>query len=116
VGWTVRQRRADIRTASGTWPFHTDRGLGDDVAECEHHHGEIIHLARRIRRQDVFRLVDVVVSLFCLLSRSGLAYGLDAVLAHAIPATLSSTLVGTMPGEGSAARSRAPHPIGSPAG
>jgi hypothetical protein len=54
-----------------------------------------------------------VVSLFCLLSRSGLAYGLDAVLAHHVPATLSSTLVGTMPGEALAAGTHAARPVGS---
>jgi hypothetical protein len=54
-----------------------------------------------------------VVSLFCLLSRSGLAYGLDAVLAHYVPATLSSTLVGAMPGETLATGTHAAQPVGS---
>jgi len=40
-----------------------------------------------------------VVELFCLISRSGLAYGLDAALAPYMPAGLTSALVGTTPGE-----------------
>jgi uncharacterized membrane protein YphA (DoxX/SURF4 family) len=38
-----------------------------------------------------------VVELFCLLSRSGLAYGLDAAFASSIPSTLASTLLGVNP-------------------
>src|SRR5205823_10888603 len=40
-----------------------------------------------------------VVELFCLISRSGLAYGLDAALLPYMPAALSSTLVGASAGE-----------------
>lgn len=39
------------------------------------------------------------VELFCLISRSGLAYGLDAALAPYLPVGISSTLVGVTPGE-----------------
>lgn len=37
------------------------------------------------------------VELFYLISRSGLAYGLDAALLPYVPATLSSALVGAAP-------------------
>jgi uncharacterized membrane protein YphA (DoxX/SURF4 family) len=40
-----------------------------------------------------------VVELFCLISRSGLAYGLDAALAPHMPAPAASTLMGVTPGE-----------------
>ncbi len=39
------------------------------------------------------------VELFCLISRSGLAYGLDAALLPYVPTTISSALVGATPGE-----------------
>jgi hypothetical protein len=39
------------------------------------------------------------VELFCLISRSGLAYGLDAALAPHVPAAISSALVAVTPGE-----------------
>ena len=57
-----------------------------------------------------------VVELFCLVSRSGMAYGLDAALAPYIPATLSSTLVAIIPGEASTGGSRLRQPAGSAAG
>ena len=40
-----------------------------------------------------------VVELFCLISRSGLAYGLDAALLPHVPAALASTLVSARPEE-----------------
>jgi uncharacterized membrane protein YphA (DoxX/SURF4 family) len=55
-----------------------------------------------------------VVELFCLLSRSGLAYGLDAALARYVPAAVSSALVGTMPDEFPRG-ARVPRPAASPA-
>jgi uncharacterized membrane protein YphA (DoxX/SURF4 family) len=55
-----------------------------------------------------------VAELFCLLSRSGLAYGLDAALARHVPAALSSALVGAMPDE-LPTDARVPRPAGSPA-
>jgi uncharacterized membrane protein YphA (DoxX/SURF4 family) len=39
------------------------------------------------------------VELFCLISRSGLAYGLDAALLPYVPAAISSAVVGATPGE-----------------
>ena len=39
------------------------------------------------------------VELFCLISRSGLAYGLDAALAQYVPATLASAVVAVTTGE-----------------
>jgi uncharacterized membrane protein YphA (DoxX/SURF4 family) len=39
------------------------------------------------------------VELFCLISRSGLAYGLDAALVPYMPAAIASALVGAEPGE-----------------
>jgi len=53
-----------------------------------------------------------VVELFCLISRSGLAYGLDAVLAPYMPAGVATTLVGTTPGELPAAGVRSARPAG----
>jgi hypothetical protein len=53
-----------------------------------------------------------VVELFCLISRSGLAYGLDAALAPNVPAGVASTLVGTTPGELPAAGVRSDQPAG----
>src|ERR1700716_1610696 len=40
-----------------------------------------------------------VVELLCLLSQSGLAYGLDAALRPHVPAGLASTLIGFKPAE-----------------
>ena len=40
-----------------------------------------------------------VVELFCVISRSGLAYGLDAALMPYVPAPVSSALIGVAPGE-----------------
>jgi hypothetical protein len=54
-----------------------------------------------------------VVQLFLLLSRSGLAYGLDAAVAPYIPATLSCTLAATATDEVSAGGSRLIQPSGS---
>ena len=57
-----------------------------------------------------------VFELFCLLSRSGLAYGLDTALAPYMPARLASTLVGTTPGEMPTTCMRSAEPVGlSPA-
>ena len=56
-----------------------------------------------------------VVELFCLLSRSGLAYGLDAALAPCVPSTLASTVVGVTPGEVRSGTARLAQPAGSPA-
>src|SRR5229473_7234738 len=53
-----------------------------------------------------------VVELFCLISRSGLAYGLDAVLAPYMPAGVATQLVGTTPGELPAAGVRPARPAG----
>jgi uncharacterized membrane protein YphA (DoxX/SURF4 family) len=51
-----------------------------------------------------------VVELFCLISRSGLAYGLDAALLPYVPKALSSALIGASPGElpGAGVRSTRP--------
>ncbi len=56
-----------------------------------------------------------IVELFCLLSRSGLAYGLDAALAPYVPSTLASTVVGVTPGEVRPGTARLAHVAGSPA-
>jgi uncharacterized membrane protein YphA (DoxX/SURF4 family) len=56
-----------------------------------------------------------VVELFCLLSRSGLAYGLDAALAPYVPSTAASTLVGVTSGEIPPGPARLAHPAGSSA-
>jgi hypothetical protein len=56
-----------------------------------------------------------VLELFCLLSRSGLAYGLDAALAPSIPPALATSLVGVTPGEIRPGTARLVHPAGSPA-
>lgn len=56
-----------------------------------------------------------VVEFFCLITRSGLAYGLDAALAAHMPVTLSSTLVATMPGEAPSGGSRLTRPAASAA-
>ena len=57
-----------------------------------------------------------VVELFCLLSRSGLVYGLDAALAPYMPAGLASTLVGTTRAELRSSGVRSAQPAGlSPA-
>ncbi len=53
-----------------------------------------------------------VVELFCLISRSGLAYGLDAVLAPYMPAGVATQLVGTTLGELPAAGVRPARPAG----
>jgi uncharacterized membrane protein YphA (DoxX/SURF4 family) len=53
-----------------------------------------------------------VVELFCLLSRSGLAYGLDAALVPYIPTAASTTLVGATPAELPAAVVRSTQPAG----
>jgi uncharacterized membrane protein YphA (DoxX/SURF4 family) len=53
-----------------------------------------------------------VVELFCLLSRSGLAYGLDAALVPHIPAVVSTTLVGARPAELPAGVARSTQPAG----
>ena len=55
------------------------------------------------------------VELFCLISRSGLAYGLDAALLPHMPPRLATTLVGAAPGEMPAAQRRPAGPIGAPA-
>jgi uncharacterized membrane protein YphA (DoxX/SURF4 family) len=51
-----------------------------------------------------------VIELFCLLSRSGLAYGLDAALVPYLPAALSSTLGGALPDELPSGRVRSRQP------
>jgi len=53
-----------------------------------------------------------LVELFCLISRSGLAYGLDAALAPHVPAVIASTLVSASPGELPSGGSRRPQPAG----
>jgi hypothetical protein len=53
------------------------------VVERQHHHGEVVHLAQRDKTY-------FAVELFCLISRSGLAYGLDIALAPYIAAVLST--------------------------
>jgi len=56
-----------------------------------------------------------VVELFCLISRSGLAYGLDAALLPYMPGRLASTLVGATPDEAPSAPMRPTGPLGAPA-
>ncbi len=57
-----------------------------------------------------------VVALFCLISRSGLAYGLDAALLPYMPRRLASAVVGATPDElPPPARRRPTRPIGVPA-
>jgi uncharacterized membrane protein YphA (DoxX/SURF4 family) len=53
-----------------------------------------------------------VVELFCLISRSGLAYGLDAALAPYLPAAAASTLVSASPGELPSTGGRSAQPAG----
>jgi hypothetical protein len=53
-----------------------------------------------------------VVELFCLISRSGLAYGLDAVLGPHVPAGVASTLIGATPGELPSTGARSAQPAG----
>jgi len=50
--------------------------------------------------------------LFCLISRSGLAYGLDAALLPNVPAALGSALAGATPGELSSRRAPSAQPAG----
>jgi uncharacterized membrane protein YphA (DoxX/SURF4 family) len=52
------------------------------------------------------------VELFCLISRSGLAYGLDAALVPYMPAAISDALVGAAPGELPRPGVRSPQPAG----
>jgi len=52
------------------------------------------------------------VELFCLISRSGLAYGLDAALVPYMPLAISSALVGALPGELSTPGVRSAQPAG----
>jgi uncharacterized membrane protein YphA (DoxX/SURF4 family) len=52
------------------------------------------------------------VELFCLISRSGLAYGLDAALAPYLPAAVASTLVSVTPGELPSTGGRSAQPAG----
>jgi uncharacterized membrane protein YphA (DoxX/SURF4 family) len=52
------------------------------------------------------------VELFCLLSRSGLAYGLDAALAPYLPTVTASTLVSAIPGELASTRRQSAPPAG----
>ena len=53
-----------------------------------------------------------VVELFCLISRSGLAYGLDAALLLHVPAAVASTLVSASPDELPSRSAPAAHPAG----
>jgi hypothetical protein len=52
------------------------------------------------------------VELFSLISRSGLAYGLDAALLPYVPATISSALVGATPDELPSGRAPSAQPAG----
>jgi hypothetical protein len=52
------------------------------------------------------------VELFCLISRSGLAHGLDAALAPHLPAAAASTLVSASPGELPSTSGRSAQPAG----
>jgi uncharacterized membrane protein YphA (DoxX/SURF4 family) len=52
------------------------------------------------------------VELFCLISRSGLAYGLDAALAPYLPSAVASTLVSVTPGELPSTGGRSAQPAG----
>jgi uncharacterized membrane protein YphA (DoxX/SURF4 family) len=52
------------------------------------------------------------VELFCLISRSGLAYGLDAALAPYMPAAVASTLASVTPGELPTPHARGAQPAG----
>jgi uncharacterized membrane protein YphA (DoxX/SURF4 family) len=52
------------------------------------------------------------VELFCLISRSGLAYGLDAALAPYLPSAVASTLVSVTPGELPSKGGRSAQPAG----
>jgi uncharacterized membrane protein YphA (DoxX/SURF4 family) len=56
-----------------------------------------------------------VVELFCLLSQSGLAYGLDAALRPHVPAGVASALIGLAPGELAGRAPRQRTPVGIPA-
>ena len=56
-----------------------------------------------------------VVELFCLISRSGLAYGLDAALLPYVPRHLATAVVGARPDELPPAQPRPTGPIGVPA-
>lgn len=52
------------------------------------------------------------IELFCLISRSGLAYGLDAALLPFVPASISTALVSATPGELPAGRAPSAQPAG----
>jgi uncharacterized membrane protein YphA (DoxX/SURF4 family) len=53
-----------------------------------------------------------VVELFCLISRSGLAYGLDVALLPYVPAAISSALVGASPAEVPSRAKPSAQPVG----
>jgi hypothetical protein len=60
------------------------------------------------------RTWNVLIAAFAarLISRSGLAYGLDAALAPYLPAAAASTLVSASPGELPSTGGRAAQPAG----
>lgn len=107
MGRLVCQWRTDLRIAIGAGAVYADRGVGHDVVERQHHYGEVF-----ISHGAYVDKTFFAVELFSLISRIGLAYGLDAALLPYVPTRVSNALVGATPAEVPSRRIPSAQPVG----